>query len=215
MSKLATLATVNGVLAGYSYGDTPNDPNTWDAFKIFGCFCDAKYEGYDCSQNVCPKGDDPLTVHQVDEAQIISCTDSDMIGNVIFTFRQGVSVAVSVTASVTDVKNALQAIPTVGLVAVETVIVTNPNTLCTPAGNQFLVTFLTTHGALPLMQLASNYIDLITISENVQGTKEHDTCSGRGLCDPTTGLCTCFLGFSSSDGMGNQGILGDCGYTIP
>jgi hypothetical protein len=37
----------------------------WDANRIEGCICDLKYTGYDCSQRVCPNGDDPLTKGQV------------------------------------------------------------------------------------------------------------------------------------------------------
>ena len=60
--------------AGFSYGNIPNNPATWDATRIFGCLCDPQYTGYDCSLLTCPYGDDPDTPNQVDEQQIISCT---------------------------------------------------------------------------------------------------------------------------------------------
>jgi len=50
---------------------------------------------------------------------------------------------------------------------------------------------------------------------SVEGSRENDVCSNRGLCDVTTGQCECFLGFSSSDGKGNEGALGECGYRVP
>ncbi len=80
MNGLAAVATINGDLAGpskISYGDTPNEPGTWDAFKVLGCLCDPGWEGYDCSQKTCEYGDDPGTLEQYDEQQLITCTDND------------------------------------------------------------------------------------------------------------------------------------------
>lgn len=37
--------------------------SNWDATKIQGCKCDGGWEGYDCSLRMCPRGDDPLTIH--------------------------------------------------------------------------------------------------------------------------------------------------------
>ena len=37
----------------------------WDAEKIMTCVCDIGHAGYDCSEWVCPNGDDPLTLNQV------------------------------------------------------------------------------------------------------------------------------------------------------
>lgn len=49
----------------------------------------------------------------------------------------------------------------------------------------------------------------------VKGNTERLPCSGRGLCDLTTGECTCFAGYASSNGVGEQGTLKDCGFIIP
>lgn len=49
MSDLATLTRVNGVPTPTTYGDTPNDPATWDYDMMFGCHCDNGWIGYDCS----------------------------------------------------------------------------------------------------------------------------------------------------------------------
>ena len=45
----------------------------WDADMLFGCVCDAGFQGWDCSQRICPKGDDPLTPG-LDEVQLVECT---------------------------------------------------------------------------------------------------------------------------------------------
>ena len=46
----------------------------WDARKIMGCACDSSHMGsYDCSESVCPNGDDPLTGNQVNDKQLVKC----------------------------------------------------------------------------------------------------------------------------------------------
>jgi hypothetical protein len=43
-------------------------------------------------------------------------------------------------------------------------------------------------------------------------TREFVECNNRGICDRKSGVCQCFPGFSSSNGMGDPGTIGDCGY---
>jgi hypothetical protein len=215
MNTLASLATVNGDLATFTYGEIPNDPNTWDAYRMFGCLCDPQYEGYDCSLYVCPYGDNPDTQGQLDEEQILSCTDDGQDGSIVFTFRQQVSVPVSPTATTADVKAALEALSTVLEVAVDVYTPGNEDSLCTVGGNQFLITFLTEHADLPMIQYVAQNIDTFDISQYQAGNKENWECSGRGLCDHGTGECECFTGFGSSDGKGGPGTLRDCAYIEP
>lgn len=70
MADLAALATVNGDLANFTFGATPNKASTWDFDRIFGCRCDTGYAGYDCAQRLCPTAPDPF-VPGDDEQQIL------------------------------------------------------------------------------------------------------------------------------------------------
>ena len=216
MASLADLSTNNGDLAGYTYGRTPNNPVTWDGSKIFGCHCDEGFGGYDCSERRCPAGDDPNTTEQLNEVQIISCTDADQAGSISFNFRQQTTVVpITPTATRAEVKASLETLSSIGTVAVDLVTVGNPDRLCTVAGNQFAIEFLTDHGDVPNIKLIQQSIDTIMVAEQVKGTKEMIECSGRGLCDTATGSCMCFTGYGSSNGMGGLGLLGDCGYIEP
>lgn len=53
---------------------------------------------------------------------------------------------------------------------------------------------------------------------SIKGTKENDTCSNRGLCDTSDGVCSCFDtngdAYGSSNGYGSAGTRGDCGYIL-
>lgn len=215
MAALAALATVNGDLGGFTYGDVPNSPQTWDAKRLYGCLCDPEYEGYDCSLLVCPHGDDPDTYGQRDEQQIISCTDPDLSGNIVLTFRQHSTVTLTPTATAAEVKAALEALPSIGEVHVGTYVDGDPDSLCLAAGNQFIITFLTEHGDLPMITKAAENIQSFVITEHRPGEKENKECSGRGLCDHSTGQCECFPGYGSSNGKGGRGNNRDCGYLEP
>ena len=87
--------------------------------------------------------------------------------------------------------------------------------ICSSAGTTTVIEFLSPTGNVPLLGLDIIDVDLAYVTELIFGTKEDETCSGRGLCDETTGSCTCFPGFGSSDGQGGKGMLDDCGYVIP
>ena len=62
---------------------------------------------------------------------------------------------------------------------------------------------------------AVDYANNPIMFNDINGTKEFNTCSDRGLCSYSLGLCTCFPGYGSSDGNGKEGKLGECGYVEP
>lgn len=71
MRELGKDATSSGALQSVTYG-SPGVPASWDADRIFGCLCDTDYTGFDCSQRLCPVGDDPLTPGSA-EVQVLVC----------------------------------------------------------------------------------------------------------------------------------------------
>lgn len=46
---LAPMIKVKGEMAGFTYGTDPNEPTTWDGWRIRSCLCDPGFFGYDCS----------------------------------------------------------------------------------------------------------------------------------------------------------------------
>ena len=54
-------------------------------------------------------------------------------------------------------------------------------------------------------------LNTMTVARTTKCTKEEESCANRGVCDYLTGVCTCSTNFRTSDGLGNQGVRGDCG----
>lgn len=225
MATLAENNHVNGVLTPKTYGSDPNNPLTWDAHQVHGCLCSEGWEGHDCSQKTCPKGDDPHTQHQFNEVQQLDCTDSDDSGSVQFSFRDQV-VSIGTTATAADLEVALKSLSTVNDVSVtyndSNVYAGAPGLaadalqLCRASGQLVDIEFLSPTGNVPDIQVSGSSIDGTLSMTTIQdGTKEYITCSGRGLCNSSSGVCSCFRGYASSNGQGEVGTLGDCGYRNP
>lgn len=215
METLATYSQVNGENSPKVYGSVPNNPLTWDSDRIYGCLCDETYTGYDCSLRTCPFGDDPDTIAQYDEVQQITCDHGLNTGSIALTFRDQTTSPLSPTATLSELKAALESLSTVGKIDIQYNQEYGTDSICAAGGHVLNINFLTTHGNLPLIKYSLDSINTFTITKVRSGTKENLECSGKGLCNRSTGLCECFEGYGSSDGMGNIGYLGDCGYREP
>jgi len=215
VADFATSTESNGDATAYTYGDDPTVLATWDHDMLFGCRCDKSllhgghydYFAADCSQIACQVGDDPSTVG-VDEVQTISCDATG--GSFTLTFRQQTTAAIAYNADTDDVKAALEALSTIGLVSVT---FSSGTEVCASGGVDTTVTFLDNHGDLPDLVPANSLTGgaaTVSVAEATSGTKETAECSSHGLCDRATGACKCFSGYVSSDGQGNAGTRGDC-----
>merc|ERR1711998_232615 len=243
MYELALNAEDNGDATDYTYGTDPNNAETWDYNKIWGCHCDEGYTGYDCSEMECPLGDDPGTYGQFNELQLMQCTAAS--GSFKLTFRQHETSKIAWNATASVVESRLEALDTIYDI---TVTYSSGTSFCLTDDtddetlNVVQVQFITEHNDVPDIAVDTSGLldsnqdtksvsfsistDGDTLSTNddddagstytsVTGTTESEYCSNRGLCDRATGLCTCFDGYYGSDGQGGAGAIGDCGYQGP
>lgn len=206
-----------GTVFGYEY--------QWDANKIYGCNCDPRYFGVDCSLRYCPSGDDPLTGTQqistlnplqFNEIQRVFCKADD--GTFTLTFRGDTTERIPFNAKTFDLQTYIEALPTIGKGNVK--IVMHGGQACVNYGTTWTVEFLQAFGSLPLMVpdtrklKYANALDRaqLTVIKLVAGTKEDDPCSNRGICDTSSGVCECSDFFDTSNGYDLPGTRGDCGY---
>ncbi|CAK5196381.1 unnamed protein product [Aphanomyces euteiches] len=230
LRELAPLVKINGVQAGFTFGDDPNNPLTWEAEKIHSCLCDFPFFGHDCSLVKCPRGDDPNTYLDVPEVQHLHCTASG--GSFTVTFREKTTPSIPYNANLQTLKQALETI----IQRVNLAFSSSNTMVCSPQGVVTTITFVYDLGALPCLQADNSpLIDavngngalgsgnlvvncqgatLLQTYVSVVGTRENAVCSNHGDCDTNTGTCKCDPFFASSDGLGGPGLRGDCGYRV-
>jgi hypothetical protein len=214
----------------------PTAYDMWDADRIYGCVCDARWTDYACSTALCPLGDDPLTTAgQSPEVQTLTCVcGAACTGRFIVAYggrrRQVRATAVATVADETGAAGS-GAGPGESLEAVLRSLSDGPliasvaygggaTAACSGgAGTVAIVTFVRSVGniaplALDLGTIASTAATpTVTLTASQEGTTERVPCSGRGTC--TAGACVCLSGFGASDGNGGAGDIADCGYVLP
>ncbi|KAL3672317.1 hypothetical protein V7S43_003007 [Phytophthora oleae] len=197
----------------------------WDSEMVHGCVCEEGYGGGDCSQRLCPTGDDPLTGASTDslfgfqknEKQTVFCAATS--GTLTLSYRGQTTARIDVLDNADTVYKKLNALHT--LQTVNVLFGGTTTTMCTADGNMVTVEFTQNFGPLPLLvgdpsRLVHAGIGMtpkLAISKAEIGSKENEACSNRGRCDLTSGVCTCYVGYTTSNGAGSPGDRGDCGAT--
>lgn len=235
MRELAIHAESNGDDASAVYGNAPNVGSTWDADRVFGCLCDEGFTGHDCALRSCVLGDDPGTHGQSNELQLFACRAD--AGKFTLTFREATTRKLHHNATAAAVEEALEALATIGTVSVQFSLGSAACADDASYANVVYVQFETEHGDLPSLSVATALLsrngkaananvlvktDAATLTDadgmlhtSITGDTETDECANRGLCDTQTGDCTCFRGYSMSNGLGGPGTIPDCGYRLP
>ncbi|GMF43063.1 unnamed protein product [Phytophthora fragariaefolia] len=207
---------------GYSWFGYPSDDNVAHQLRSE---CSSAGE---CDQE-CPRGDDFYTDHDKVERQLIQCIAD--AGSFTLTFRDATTVDIAVSATSGIVKAALEELSTIEEVQVSFV---GGTTACSNSINIVIVVdFLTELGDLPslsgshaLLQdsingnaqdgsgtlvFATGGATLQSVA-SVRGTRENAFCSNHGICDFSTGICTCHANYGGSDGKGGPGTIANCGF---
>ena len=235
-------ATVAVLEAGSlpSYGADPFAAATWDAGMLSACHCDGypawnltspdplradggEWFGPACSLRRCAGGVDPHSCGEAAalEVQRLSCTAS--AGSFALSFRGRSTGPLDFSATHAEVAAALQALPSVGLVAVTQEEATMDGTgacgASTPRATT--VTFLTELGDLPPLRADTRRLfsaapegPLLAVEEVEKGAGVVAECAGRGVCDTSAGLCACAASYASSNGLRLPGRRGDCGSVV-
>nr|AIG55504.1 secreted protein [Thraustotheca clavata] len=179
----------------------------------------------------CPTGDDPLTGfagdlvfgQQFNEKQVVTCQASG--GTFTLSFKGVTTVPINWNDQVAAMTAKINVNVVHALSTVTQVIITFASTAtiaCPPTGNVMTIEFVQNFGMQPLLvgnpsNLVYNNVGgsvQLTIAMQQIGTKENAPCSNRGTCDLTSGVCSCYTGFQTSDGNGNSGQRGDCGSPV-
>lgn len=147
------------------------------------------------------------------EIQSIRCAAS--YGSFKLTFRGHTSARILANETIPGLQKILESIPTLGKVSINS----TSATVCTTrdGGARIWVRFDgQLDKSLPLLQTTDvgvyGFPGLVEVTRvQTLAVDLLEECAGHGVCDQLTGLCRCWDGWGSSDGLGGEGTHGDCG----
>lgn len=227
-----------------TYGSEPFNPKTWDADMIYGCKADSygyyhhsspsslQYTqpatGYDLSMIHCPKSYNPRVLDTDIRKnstngtlsynyQSLTCTASS--GHFSLSFRGESTGVIQSNHSINYLKTQLESLRSIGYVSIRTTYDASLDSqICDRSGDTTIViSFLTELGNIPSLQLKNMTLsptNSLYIDAGVNPMSYLYECGGRGECNKLNGRCLCWDKWSTSDGFGNDGILGDCGANL-
>lgn len=208
---------------GYAYS-SPSAPSssTLSSYHAIPTYSFTSFTSSKLSELLCPFGFDATATDNppITERQTIRCLASR--GSFYLSFRGFQSSLISFDTSLTDLETILEtSLGSIGDVSISSS--TSDTTVCkttTPAST-VTIEFLTELSDQPLLvmtqeeELAVTSGSVIfTITETRKGSGRYLECSGKGICNRQTGVCECLPYWGSSDGRGNEGTRGDCGYNL-
>ena len=167
-----------------------NSYNLWDADQIYGCVCDHGFNSYDCSEQVCDKGDDPRTNTGNDEAVKLYCQcQTTCSGSLVIRYKTNtLSLAHDATASqfadglmglAYSKSNSAVYDSTTPI----TVVLDAGSTVCSNGGTTSTVTFKKESGALPAMDIMVNQLSSGGGTPNAHfSSTQILTCTCAGAC---------------------------------
>jgi hypothetical protein len=186
---------------------------------------------------------DGSALGEVNEVQLIECKClATCSGSVVLAWKEGLSSAIAHDSTAATLRTALLTIP--GMLGVS-VSMAGGTQMCDADGVTTAVTFTHFAGNAPPLHVPWTVAGSFAIESSAgdvefgireggqqprgnhgfkvkQGTRNSKPCSGRGVCDFSTGLCTCSNtgtggSFTASNGAGGEtnaqtGTIDNCGF---
>ena len=180
----------------------------WDKDVTQVCYCDAGYSGYDCSEQMCPKGDDYRTKNQTDVkvdievSGVLSGTFTLRFEGYENTFRANpaeVSDCSEILSKLENIEEAtcVKTLTSSGAIYSFTImsfpIYPKQNNVHHHNGQDIMLSSF-----ICKTERSPNSLCNVTIKSSGNGVKEYATCSNSGTCDRNTGVCNCFEGFTGA-----------------